>query len=513
MKSILASPDREPRTSLIGRLAFPLLAMNEASHVESFCHQISFPVSQETGALVIDAEFTVADWRLVPQIAKEIGNGRLRVEACGVVDDTGDHDGIVALFNERPVMTVFASSENSLRVRIGGHENSAVVHDGVLPQLSRDAASMNAETETSTDTRDRRRNTNTAARSREAQTRKAKARARMTLSQARNLPLPPMPRFVVRLVGNIGAAAVSAASTLQAVLHRDRAPRLDDAGLALPGPAQIGVLADHIKIGLAVNVLQTFHALQGLGLTEKGADDKIEEQLRAGYWLGAAGFLRKIGRANFKEWTGAETEDEIAGFCQVKYDRLAQLGHQMPQSDRLSRIRAEVSAIKPLSRAYGRAVTILKAFETSITTSSGLARAEIRKAYERQEATFSRVDLIAIAISADVNPLALWPKRSDISGDEFELLRFIGRLQRGTHAVLLRTHFIVVRSLFATAVSQRTEVQQIIAEALSGFFTPKEFIAALDFVEARGDALVIARRTREFAVGEAVTRPDREGRQ
>jgi hypothetical protein len=112
-----------------------------------------------------------------------------------------------------------------------------------------------------------------------------------------------------------------------------------------------------------------------------------------------------------------------------------------------------------------------------------------------------------IAISADINPLALWPKHGDVRGDEFEVLRFIGRLQRSADAVLLRVHFGAVREALVAEPPVRTLAQQVIAGKLEGFFDLEQFNDGLDFVEAHGDALVIARGTKDFSVGEAVGRP------
>jgi hypothetical protein len=509
MKSIFASADLKSRAGIISQLIVPLLGLDEASRFVVSSRQILFSIFDAEGIreVVLEAEFIVTAWNLVSLIAGEIAYGRLRTELCGVVDESGHHDGIVVLFDERTAMTVFTSTE-TLRVRIGGFQDSATVHDGCLMQLSRDAASMNVKFERSRDNRDRSRSSTAAVRAREGRARKAKARVRMTRSAAQSAALIAMPRIVIKLIGNISTTAISAASLLQGVLYRDSVPRLDNDGLPLPGAAQIGALAQRLKTGLGVNVLQASHALQSLGLTKRGADDRIEQELKAGLGLGV-GYLLGIGRTNLAEWTGADSEEEVKRFSQVKYDHLQRRGHHMPMPDRASRIRAEVSSIKTLSMAYGRAATILKAFQKVITMSSDLACIEIRKAYEQREAAFSPGDLIAIAISADVNPLTLWPKHCEVRAAEFEVLRFIGRVQRGANAVLLRAHFGAVRNALAAARGECTLAQAVIAGTLVGLFDRIEIIDGLNFVDAHGDALMITRGTRSFAVGEAVARQDR----
>lgn len=509
MNSILALPDLKPRLALLGRLVFPLTAIDEASRVEAWSDQILFPVSDGDGTqqLIVEAAFVVADWRLVPRLAKEVAKGQLRAEPCGIVDDAGGHDGLVALLDERPILTVHASSETALAVQIGGFENSGVVHDGDLMQLSRDAASMNSQNEKSSDHRDRRRNTPTATRARQARERKAKVRARMNQSAAQIESPIAMPRLVIRLIGDVSTATAAATSTPQAVLYRDRTPRLDDDGLPLPGAVRISALADRLKTALAVNALQARHALENLGRTKSGADDEIEQELKAGPPLGV-GYLLGIGRTNLAAWTGFDSEDELKRLSKVKYDLLPHRSPHMPMPDQKSRIRAELAYLKPLSKAYGRAVTILEAFAKSITMSSDLARIEIRRAYKHKETEVSPADLIAIAILADVNPLPLWPMHGEIEGDEFEVFRFIGRLQRGADAILLRAHFGIVRQAIKTEKGKRTLSQQVISGILEGFFDLGVFIAGLDFVEANGDALVIPRGTKNLAVGTRTARPD-----
>ena len=145
MKSILTSPDSKPRVAFISQLIVPLLAIDEASRVEACSREISLSLSDGecVGEVVVEVEFIVADWNLVWLIAKEIANGRLRAELCGVIDASGDHDGIVALFNERTAMTVFASTETSLTARIGGFQDSADF------AVSREAEASGANTEKS----------------------------------------------------------------------------------------------------------------------------------------------------------------------------------------------------------------------------------------------------------------------------------------------------------------------------------------------------------------------------
>jgi hypothetical protein len=85
-------------------------------------------------------------------------------------------------------------------------------------------------------------------------------------------------------------------------------------------------------------------------------------------------------------------------------------------------------------------------------------------------------------------------------------LRFIGRLQRGANAVLLSAHFGILRQALAMKPEERSTSEAVITGILTGFFKGNVITEALDMVEACGDALVIARRTRDLAVGEAVPR-------
>jgi hypothetical protein len=475
MKSILTSPDLKPRVALLGRLILKLNAVDEASRREAWTDQILLPVSDEE-QLSIEVAFVVTDWNLVRRLAKELAKGQLRAEYCGIFD-TGDHDGLVALVDERPVLTVYASSETAMAVQIGGFDGIAHYD---LDRLSRDAASMNNQTETSSDPRDRRRNTPTATRARKARERKAKVRARMNTSASQVESPIPMPRFVIRLIGDVSTATATTTSMPVAVLYRDRAPRLDDDGLPLPGAAQIGALANRVKIALAVNALQTSHALQNLGLTKNGADDKIEHELKAGPPLGV-GYLLGIGRTNLAEWTGFDNEDELKRVSKVKYDLLPYRNPHVPTHDQKSRIRAELAYIKPLSKAYGRAVTILETFAKAPTMSADLARVEIRRAYKHKETEVSPSDLI---------------------------LRFIGRVQRGANAVLFRAVFASVRQAIKTAENERSLSQKVLVGALEDYWDLQMFSDGLKFVEsAARAALIIPRGTINFAFGDEVPCP------
>jgi hypothetical protein len=60
----------------------------------------------------------------------------------------------------------------------------------------------------------------------------------------------------------------------------------------------------------------------------------------------------------------------------------------------------------------------------------------------------------------------------------------------------LREHFDLVRRALAR---QRTLAEEVISGVLSSFFELDEILGALG-VAASGDALVITRRTREFAI-------------
>jgi hypothetical protein len=405
------------------------------------------------------------------------------------------------LIHQRPVMAVWASGENTLGVRIGGFENSGVVHDGNLMELSRDAASTSIQKQPSLlDRRNRRRKTPTAARAHEGKKRRAQARLRKA-SEDPALAVP-LPRIVIRMIGRPEDAARDA---VQAVLHRDTPPRLDEDGVSKSGPAQIGVLATCVKAALGVQVLQTAHALRGLGFTKRGADDKIGLELEGGEVNVSP--LMKMGRAGLLDWTGFDSEDQLAQFSGAKYRILGNLGLPTPTHDRDSRARAELANIMPLSLTYARAKNILRAFDRARNSSQALAKVEIDAAYASIGANFSTRNLIEIAMTGDINPIPLWPSHGEVSPGTFEVLRFIGRLQRGTNAVLLPIHFGILRQALAMKPTERTVSEAVIAGILGGFFNGKVISKALDLVEACGDALVIARRTRELAVGEAVPRP------
>jgi hypothetical protein len=502
MNSILTAPDPKPRLALLGRLLYPLLGTEEQDKRERWSEQVLFPVSdgELEGVLTLQADFAIADWSLVPAVMKANVAGELDLWPCGLVDDTGDHDALVVLVRERPVMTAYASGKNTLTVRVGGFDDSGVVHDGTLMALSRDAASTAVEKPPLPDRRDRRRNTPAATRARKGKKRRARARLQNASGEA-SLAVP-LPRIVIRAIGSFGDAV---RETVQPVLHRDRPPRLDENGLAKSGPAHIGVLADHVRAGLGVHVLQTSHALRNLGFTKRGADDKIAQELVGGE-LGV-GPLMQFGRTALSEWTGFDSEDELALFASSKYTLVKKLGFSTPMPDRRSQAQAELANIQPLSLTYSRAKNVLRAFGRAGESSQNLAKVEIRAAYAGIGASFSTRNLIEIAMTADVNPIPLWPSHSEVSAGTFEVLRFIGRIQRGTNAVLLPVHFGVARQALARKSTERTVSETVIAETVCGFFDRKVFIEALDMVEDCGGALVVARRTRDLAVGQAVPRP------
>jgi hypothetical protein len=193
----------------------------------------------------------------------------------------------------------------------------------------------------------------------------------------------------------------------------------------------------------------------------------------------------------------------------VKYDLLPLAGFQMPLRDRASRMQAELAYIQPLSAAYKRALAVTKAFERAHDQGPELARIEIWGAYEKSDWDVSARDLIAIAMMADTNPLPLWPAVDQNDGPSFEVLRFIGQVQRGATAVLLPAYLDVVREALAVDEHKRALIQQIVIEVLRGFFDQRTFNACVATAEKFGKSLVVMRRTRELATGEAVAGPIR----
>jgi hypothetical protein len=416
------------------------------------------------------------------------------LEACGF--DGGDgtiHDALVALLDQRPVAVVYAATDREIAARIGGFERAGVAHDGRLAKLSTDAAADGVVMPPVKDGRNRRRDTPAGNRARESRNRRARAVARQAKAEATTATTvtAPLPAIVVRAVGQIGD--LKSAPAL-AVLHRDPPPRRDDDGLLRSGRARLGPLSEHLKSGFGVHVLQTSHALRHLGLTKTGADHKIEEKL-AGGELGVPALLA-IGCTHLQNWTGFDSAEELANFSREKYRTLEKHGHALPTPDRQSRINAELDHIPLLSSAYTRAKTILRTFEQTRTASDARARVEIGAAFGGTGSDVSAADLISLAMVADINPIPLWPSHAEVSAESFEVLRFLGRIQRGSHAVLLREHFDLVRRALAR---QRTLAEEVISGVLSSFFELDEILGALG-VAASGDALVITRRTREFAI-------------
>lgn len=504
MKSILASSDTTPRRALLSRLLYPLLAAEVSARTDRLSEQIMLPVSdgETDSAIVLDAVYTVVDWNLAQRVAIANVRGELLALPSGFVDDCGnDHDALVVLLHERPVVIVHAVGEAGLAVRIGGFQRSGVVHDGCLMQLSQDAASDGVAIAKTTDSRDRRRKTPAADRAREGQKRKARALARLSKAAEKTSLAVPLPAIVIRVIGRIGDATRAA---VQAVLHRDPPPRLDENGLAKAGPARIGALAARVKAGLGVHVLQTSHALRNLGFTKTGADNKIEQEL-AGGELGVS-LLMETGRASLSDWTGLDNESQLALFATDKYRILENLSFATPMPDRESRVRAELANIKLLSLTYARAKNVLDTFERNRKSSQKLANVEIGAAYARVGANFSTRNLIEIAMTADINPIPLWPSHGEVSAGTFEVLRFIGRLQRGTNAVLLPVHFDIVRQALVKEPTERTLSEMVIAGILDGFYDARAFTEGLNLVEQSGDALVIARSSRDLAIGTAVPR-------
>lgn len=497
MDSILRSRNAADRQALLGRLLFPLLGIPETARNEAFTTPISLPVHGDgPERLVVKVSYSIADWDLLRVVTRALNDRKLALNFSGFTDENGQsYDALLAMVEQRPVVVVYAATQAKLMVRIGGFERAAVIHDGSLPKLSEDTAAQGAATSTERNTRQRRRQTAAAHRAERGKARKALARLRqLATSVATAGPRVPLPATVIRVIGQIGGDVTQ--GKMQAVLNRDAPPRRDQNGLAMSGPRELGPLADHLRAGFGVHVLQTSHGLRQLGLTKKGADSTIDEKL-AGGELGVAA-LMAIGRNHLVGWTGFNSEDELATYCRYKYPALTGRGFRVPLPDRQSRIDAEVGCIKRLSMAYSRAKTILRAFERARTESQTLARVDIDVAYGGAGSAFSARDLIEIAMAGDINPIALWPTHAEVSAEAYEVFRFIGRLQRGADALLARDHFDIVKQAMAHAPGERTLAEKVICGTLLDAYNREQLAAMLDLAIS-SKALVIRRRTREFA--------------
>lgn len=497
MDSVLRSRNTADCRALLGRLFFALLGIPEAARTKSFAAPISLPVHGEgADELVVEVAYSIADWDLLPLVARALKNGELALNLSGFTEENGqNYDAFLATIDQRPVAVVYAPTQAEFAVRLGGFARAAVIHDGSLPKLSEEAAAQGAMTRGEQNTRHRRRRTAVAGRAEQGKARKALARLRRLATSVATSPLRvPLPAVVIRVIGQIGKVSED---KMQAVLNRDAPPRRDENGLAVSGPRELGPLADHLRAGFGVHVLQTNHGLRYLGLTKRGADIAIEEKL-AGGELGVAA-LMAIGRDHLADWTGFDSEGELAEFCCYKYAALAGRGFPLPLPDRQSRVEAELGSIDRLSTAYSRAKTILRAFDRTRIESQSLARVNIDVAYRGAGSAFSARDLIEIAMAADINPLALWPNHTEVSAETYEVFRFIGRLQRGADAVLARGQFEIVTQAIARASAEQSFAEQIICGTLLDSYNRKQLAAALD-VASSSEALVIRRRTREFAV-------------
>lgn len=497
LDTILRRRHPADRHALLGRLLFPLLRIPEIERAEALCVPIELPVHADSPErLVVKVAYSIADWDLLGMVARSLNNRELALNVGGFTDAIGQTcNALLALIDQRPVAAVYAPTPVELMVRVGGFERAAMIHDGILPKLSEDAAAQHAANSTERNTRQRRRQTAAADRAERGKARRALARVRqLATSVATATSQAPLPAIVIRLIGRIGDVTQS---TMQAVLSRDAVSRRDQNGLAISGPRELGPLADHLRAGFGVHVLQTNHGLRQLGLTKKGADIKIEEKL-AGGELGVAA-LMAIGRDHLSTWTGFDSEDELVHFSRYKYAAMTSRGFPLPLPDGRSRIEAELGSIDRLSKAYSRAKTILRAFERTKNESQPLAQVNIDVAYRGVGSAFSAGDLIQIAMLADINPIALWSNHTGVSAQTSEVFRFIGRLQRGADAVLERDHFEMVKQAIARPPGEQSFAEQIICGTLLECFNREQLAAALELASL-SEALVIRRRTREFAL-------------
>ena len=82
--------------------------------------------------------YDVRDQKLVHLAWRLAFGERLRLEPLWFVgDNRAVSDGVLALCDERPVLTIAAMEDSSLSMQFGGFEESAVCHMGNLMELSR----------------------------------------------------------------------------------------------------------------------------------------------------------------------------------------------------------------------------------------------------------------------------------------------------------------------------------------------------------------------------------------
>jgi hypothetical protein len=80
----------------------------------------------------------IKDRSLVMPAWRNAYSGRLRVEPCRKRNDDGLlADGIMALFGDRPLLSLVAIDAHLMELQIGGFDKSVIVHPGNLMNLSR----------------------------------------------------------------------------------------------------------------------------------------------------------------------------------------------------------------------------------------------------------------------------------------------------------------------------------------------------------------------------------------
>lgn len=131
----------ENANKLIRQSLFPL--MQSSSPDQLGVHpvklaELAISDAGQADVLPLRIKYVVRDAALVTLAWRKAFAGALQLEPCGQVEtDASLADGVTALLEERPVLTIVAVDDDTLQLQIGGFDQSMVVHPGNLMDLSR----------------------------------------------------------------------------------------------------------------------------------------------------------------------------------------------------------------------------------------------------------------------------------------------------------------------------------------------------------------------------------------
>lgn len=485
---LLSGPDREQdRRIFCSRVVMGASAIVVPARSPTILSSISIPFEKHETDVAI--ELAVSDWSLVKMAAKSVIGNTFSVFPCLFTDTSGEHDAIVGLIAGRPALVAYGTSDH-ITVHFGGFDDAAVIHDGQLASLSEEVEKQKDPIVVSQTIR-RQRDSVNAGRARKGKVRKATAILRQRTPALLNSARVPLPKIVISvraLLGNIVKA-----TGLVPIFRADKARRVDHLGLPASGPAPVDPLLTHMREGLAVAVLQTFHALRHLSLNDDGAKLEISKKIvGCGSSVEA---LIAIGRKCLPMWTGFDSERELDRFSETKYTALANAAFPVPSADRKSRRASELKMLETLVEAIIRAGGVTRTFDKTTKLSAAHAGIEITNAYDRRT-PLKASQLIMIATVLDINPSSII-KNSEITPGGYEVCRFIGRLQRGADAFAFREHLSVIEDALTCTADLRSVAQWYIKGALEQFYPCDQILLAIARV-GNGEVLHASRRDRRL---------------